>query len=130
MEYFFRGFCKEDNDFWYSDLFLNLIEPKTNRRFSLYNSPITLSNLELYTRLNDINDIKIWAGDIVSVCIDNKTYFNLEIVWDEDCARFNIRGRYEYSSIIYPLTCDTILDYNVTVIGNIHQNVKLLSGKE
>ena len=71
-----------------------------------------------FVGLLDINENEIYENDIV----DTVNHKNLEVVWNDDACRFEMRGRFELSNLIIPLTCDTILDLSVLVIGNIYNN--------
>lgn len=71
-----------------------------------------------FVGLLDINENEIYENDIV----DTVNHKNLEVVWNDDGCRFEMRGRFDNSNLIIPLTCDTVLDSEVSVIGNIYNN--------
>lgn len=127
--YEFRGWDESINQYWFSDIFFNMIDPISKKSYFLYSSPISSNDLEIYSKLTDIKKNKIFQGDICEVIINKKKYC-LEVIWDEDRAGLRLKGRYEYSHIELNLNCDTILDNSIIVIGNIHANKNLLSGKE
>jgi hypothetical protein len=127
--YEFRGWDESIKQYWFSNIFLNMVDPINKKSYYLYDSPISSNNLEIYSKLNDIKDNKIFQGDICEVIINNKR-FNIEVIWDDDRAGLRLKGRYEFSHVDLDLTCDTILDNSILVIGNIHADKNLLSGKE
>jgi uncharacterized phage protein (TIGR01671 family) len=87
----------------------------------------------VYTGLNDCKRTKeypngqpIYEGDIVTAV--NKGWTRkFEIMWNEDKARFMVWCGSQ-TNISFDLTCDTILDYHIEIIGNIYENTELLEG--
>lgn len=70
-----------------------------------------------YTGLKDKNGTKIFEGDIVLLKGDEEPY---QVAFDESC--FQVYG----NSICYVM--DNFYDYEIEVIGNIHDNPELLEG--
>lgn len=73
--------------------------------------------LEQSTGIKDSNDDLIYEGDIVEFDGD----FCGDIAWDEDAGCWAIRTT---ENTIY--TFDNLYGYELTVIGNIHENPELL----
>ncbi|TLE13759.1 hypothetical protein LS72_009615 [Helicobacter apodemus] len=79
--------------------------------------------VELYTGLKDKSGNKIYEGDIIAHCVDGggvEYYSKIE---------FNHkRGMFEFVCIEHPVISDfsSPLNPSIEVIGNIHENPKLL----
>ncbi|EHQ88259.1 YopX family protein [Desulfosporosinus youngiae] len=82
-----------------------------------------------YTGLKDNNighDRKeIFEGDRVKATNKNGWTREFEIIWNEDLARFMVWCGSQ-PNISFDLTCDTIIDFRVVVIGNIHDKEVVL----
>lgn len=62
----------------------------------------------------------IYEGDRVKATNRNGWGREFEIVWNEDRARFMV-WEPSQPNISFDLTCDSIIEYHVLVIGNIHE---------
>lgn len=69
-----------------------------------------------YTGLTDKNGNKIFEGDILSASKRNGV-----VVWHDDCGGYCVKHGFNGRSIILVMN-----DFDVEVIGNIHDNPELL----
>jgi len=79
--------------------------------------------------VDEDNRKEIYAGDRVKATNKNGWTREFEIIWSEDRARFMVWEKSQ-PNISFDLTCDTIIDYRVVVIGNIYDNPELLGAGE
>ena len=112
----FRGWNKR-----YKRMDSDFIHLELNKSYIEYHDLILMQ----YTGLKDKNGLEIYEGDILKTRV-HKTYsINLEVIWNEDRCCFEMNKRYENTR--YDFTCDTMLDWDCEVIGNIHENKELLN---
>lgn len=76
-----------------------------------------------YTGLKDKNDKEIYEGDIVRVVRQSWTK-DFEILWNNDRSGFMV-WQGNQPNISFDLTCDTIILFNIEIIGNIWDNPEL-----
>lgn len=150
-EILFRG-KRKDNGEWIEGFYVKLpvvggynylIYPKS-RIFGVYLTPIAVDpeTIGQYTDLTDKNGIKIFEGDIVSGVAYSSVRQGV-IVWIDEIAAFGIRYQtgsgklrdeptaWQNSSILTAIKrWKTPNEFQAEVIGNIHDNPKLLEVKE
>lgn len=78
--------------------------------------------VEQFTGLKDKNEREIFEGDIICFC--NSIY--LEVIWDEDEARFDIENR-DFRRGCYVFNKHSASE--MEIVGNIHENPELLEAK-
>ena len=93
---------------------------------ALYTVEIDPSTVGQYTGLTDMNDKKIFEGDIIQVkfefppCDPGIWYENYEVYFDDESHEWRVkRGSYTYSLWEYDQDC--------VVVGNVYDSPKLLS---
>lgn len=86
-------------------------------------------SMDQFTGLRDKEGVKIFEGDIVD--IDN--FGKYKVIWDDDSACFFtvLLETAALESFMYVNHFDPVLlEYKVSVIGNIHQHPHLLEQKK
>ena len=125
-EILFRGKAIDDN--WYYGVpliftkdYVFMTAPHT------YNKAVILETVGQYTGLTDKNGKKIFEGDILSYEYGNLKKQGFVYYYDRG-AKFGIKQNDGYGNL--SLLHDTqVKAWNVTVIGNIHDNPELLKGE-
>lgn len=97
----------------------SIFDDKTISKYSVY--PETIGQ---YTGLTDKNGTKIFEGDILKHNFDDGFYDLLEVIYDNELAKFQYRD-VKMKGFIF----DMVVDIE-TVVGNIHDNPELLKGAE
>ena len=73
-----------------------------------------------FTGLKDKAGREIYDGDKVHAVNKSGWGAELEIMWNEDRAGFMV-WKGDDPSLSFELTCDTLIDYKIEVVGNIHE---------
>ena len=125
-EILFRG-KRTNNETWCYGFYCHQTQDKKTTDYIFYSQDNELCAAEVvpetvgqYTGLTDVNDKKIFEGDIV--------YYDYEeergvVEWDNDTARFIIT----FST--FTVDFDNVYGNELEVIGNIYDNPELLGGE-
>ena len=118
----FRAWARDQKEMCYDFLFMSVDSPpriqiRTSATFS-----VVYTHVMQYTGLKDKNGKEIWEGDIVSY--GDNVY---PIVFNERMAQFQARG-FCQTSFDSPWDFTEEL-FGIEVIGNVHENPKLLEDK-
>lgn len=128
-EILFRGKSEDDGEWLFGDLFHRNREVLIKNHFEGFNISVVPKTVGQYTGLNDKNGTKIFEGDIVKYIIGKGEYEFAEFEYGEINYRnvgFEIDGE----------SCDLCVcsfdsqDFNLEVVGNIHDNPELLKERK
>lgn len=79
-----------------------------------------------FTGLTTKSKVKIFEGDIVKAIHPQSGFSkHFRILYNDDVCAFVVWCG-SNPSLSFPLTCDTVLDYQLEVVGDIHKNAYLL----
>lgn len=129
-EILFRG-KRTDNGEWETGSLVSVIQGCTDERVFIadkttgFITPILPSTVGQYTGLTDKNGNKIFEGDILEFTDADKDKTPYEIYWDESSSAWYIR---DCEGCID--NCDPWVKEYFEVIGNVHDNPKLLEVSE
>lgn len=79
-----------------------------------------------YTGLKDKNGERVFDGDILKFDWINEEHYLGKVVWNSECACFDIEPRIENIDAFFRFVACNELE----VIGNIHDNPELLKTEE
>lgn len=123
----FRVWSESDKEYRSDCSLGELFVGVTGSPATIYNDEGDCFIIEQWTGLKDKNNTPIYEGDIVIDAYEGDDAFIVE--WDKDTAGFILTDTDHISSVsfgiyaIYP-------DEDVEVVGNIHENKKLVGEKE
>lgn len=118
----FKRKAKHNNNWYFG--YLNYSQPRKEyyilEDFASFPAPVFENTIGQYTGHKDINNIKIYEGDI----IENHDYIG-GVAYSEELAHYGIVYKDMKGRTFMICLCD--FD-NPKVIGNIHDNPELLEG--
>ena len=111
----FRVWDKVFNRYWSEE------EIKENAAWLLFPNNNNINNIEIErcTGLKDKNGKLIYDRDILQDCEQR-----IRVVFDEQ--RYCFMFEYQNTRAYKPITCIDVLDSELEVIGNVHENEELL----
>ena len=111
----FRVWDKEFKKYW------TVEEIKENAAWLLFPDNDNIENIEIEqcTGLKDKNGKLIYDGDLLQDCEQR-----IRVVFDEQ--RYCFMFEYQNTRSYKPITCIDVLDSELEVIGNVHENDGLL----